>query len=203
MKKSFALSALALAVCAGFASANPIIESESNNTAATANFVGAFGVPGGSVLIDGTITSGGPAIAGDVDWFRFTVGGTTTVVTSVFSLDNAFADSELWLVAADGTTILDYNDDGNTGGGGRMSSLMEIGLAPGSYYLALSGFNDGGALNTIPDGFVGSNPPPPGGGQGHGQNFTYNLLIGFNIVPSPAAIALFGMGGLAMTRRRR
>jgi uncharacterized protein (TIGR03382 family) len=202
--KSFVLGVAALAACAGFAHASLIVETESNNSAATANNIGSFAVPGGSVLVDGTITGGGAGIAGDVDWFRFTVGGTSTVVTSVFSLDNTVADSELWLVGADGTTILGYNDDGNSGGGaGGMSSLLALNLAPGNYYLALSGWDDGGAANSLPDGFNGSNAPAPGAGVGHGENFTYKLLVGFNIVPSPGALALLGVGGVVMGRRRR
>jgi hypothetical protein len=201
--KSFVLSAAAIAACASFAHASLIVETESNNSAATANSIGSFGVPGGSVLVDGTITGGGVGIAGDVDWFRFTVGGTATVVTSVFSLDNTIADSELWLVASNGTTILAYNDDGNPGGGSNgMSSLIQLNLAPGDYYLALSGFNDGGMANNLPDGFNGSGVPGPAA-EGHGENFTYKLLVGFNVVPTPGAIALFGMGGIVVARRRR
>ncbi len=202
--KSFVLGAAALALVAGAAQANLIVETEANNSPALANFVGTYNFPGGSVLVDGTITGGGVGIAGDVDWFAFTVGGTSVMATSVFSLDNGFADSEIWLVAADGTTILGYNDDGNPGGGsGGMSSLLALNLAPGNYYLALSGWDDGGAVNSIPDGFNGSNPPAPGAGVGHGENFTYKLLIGFNVVPTPGALALMGVGGLAMARRRR
>lgn len=202
MKTVLALASLA--IVAGSAQAGILNETEVNNTPALANPVGVFNVPGGSVLVDGTITGGGAGIAGDVDWFSFTIGGTATMVTSVFSLDNGFADSEVWLVAADGTTILGYNDDGNPGGGsGGMSSLLTLGLAPGNYYLALSGWDDGGAFNTLPDGFNGSAAPAPGGGVGHGENFTYKLLLGFNVVPTPGALALMGMGGLVAARRRR
>jgi hypothetical protein len=202
--KSFVLAAAALAFAAGAAQANLIVETESNNSPGTANSIGTFNAPGGSVLVDGTITGGGAGIAGDVDWFGFTVGGTAVMATSVFSLDNGLADSEIWLVAADGTTILGYNDDGNPGGGsGGMSSLLALNLAPGNYYLALSGWDDGGLADTIPDGFNGSNAPAPGAGVGHGENFTYKLLVGFNVIPTPGALALMGVGGLAMARRRR
>jgi hypothetical protein len=202
--KQFVLSAAALALVAGAAQASLIVETESNNSPSTANSIGTFNVPGGSVLVDGTITGGGIGIAGDVDWFSFTVGGTAVMATSVFSLDNGLADSEVWLVAADGTTILGYNDDGNPGGGaGGMSSLLALNLAPGTYYLALSGWDDGGSANTIPDGFNGSNAPAPGAGVGHGENFTYKLLVGFNVIPTPGALALMGMGGLMAARRRR
>jgi hypothetical protein len=40
-------------------------------------------------------------------------------------------------------------------------------------------------------------------GTGHGENFTYKLLCGFNVVLTPDALALMGMGGLLAARRRR
>ncbi|MCU0688141.1 MAG: PPC domain-containing protein [Phycisphaerales bacterium] len=204
MNKIFAMSVAAMALAAGTANAGLILETESNNSAATANNIGTFNVPGGSVLVDGTITPGSIGQAGDVDWFRFTVGGTATVVASIFSLNNVNADSELWLIGSDGTTILAYNDDGNVNGGsGNMSSLIQANLAPGNYFLVISGFNDGGASNNLPDGFVGDAAPVPGQTSGHTQNFDYKFIVGFNVIPTPGAAALLGLGGLAMARRRR
>ncbi len=204
MKNLIALSALGIAALVGSANGGLILESETNNTAGTANPLGTFNIPGGSILIDGSITPGAVGQAGDVDWFSFTVGGSATVVASIFSLNNVTADSELWLVGSDGTTILAYNDDGNTNGGSStVSSLIQATLAPGSYFLVISGFNDGGTLNTLPDGFVGDGTPVPGQTPGHTQNFDYKFIVGFNVIPTPGAAALLGLGGLAMARRRR
>jgi len=165
-----------------------------------------FNIPGGSVLIDGTITpgtlqqqTGAPGTPGDVDWFTFTVTGTSTVVASIFSLNNTMADSQLWLVGSNGTTILAYNDNGNPGGGSPyMSSLIQFNLAPGTYFLAISGYNDGNASN-LPDGFAGNTTQL----SGHTQSFDYKFLVGFNVIPTPGATALLGLGGLAIARRRR
>jgi hypothetical protein len=211
MNKMLTLSVLGLSALAGTAQAGLIVETESNNTPGTANFIGAYNTPGGSILIDGSITpgtaqsqTGAPGLAGDVDWFRFTVGGTATVVASIFSLNNTSADSELWLVGSNGTTILAYNDDGNPGGGSpRMSSLIQANLAPGTYFLAISGYNsatnasDGNATR-LPDGYAGATQL-----TGHNQNFDYKFIVGFNVIPTPGAAALLGLGGLTMARRRR
>jgi hypothetical protein len=201
-----ALGVFALVAAAGTANAGLVLESEPNNTAATANPIGTFNIPGGSVLIDGTITpgtlqqqTGAPGTPGDVDWFTFTVTGISTVVASIFSLNNTTADSQLWLVSGNGTTILAFNDNGNPGGGSpSMSSLIQFNLAPGTYFLAVSGFNDGNASN-LPDGFAGNTTQL----SGHTQSFDYKFLVGFNVIPTPGATALLGLGALAIARRRR
>lgn len=201
-----ALGVFALVAAAGTANAGLVFESEPNNTAATANPIGTFNIPGGSVLIDGTITpgtlqqqTGAPGTPGDVDWFTFTVTGISTVVASIFSLNNTTADSQLWLVSGNGTTILAFNDNGNPGGGSpSMSSLIQFNLAPGTYFLAVSGFNDGNASN-LPDGFAGNTTQL----SGHTQSFDYKFLVGFNVIPTPGATALLGLGALAIARRRR
>jgi hypothetical protein len=201
-----ALGVFALVAAAGTANAGLVLESEPNNTVATANPIGTFNIPGGSVLIDGTITpgtlqqqTGAPGTPGDVDWFTFTVTGISTVVASIFSLNNTTADSQLWLVSGNGTTILAFNDNGNPGGGSpSMSSLIQFNLAPGTYFLAVSGFNDGNASN-LPDGFAGNTTQL----SGHTQSFDYKFLVGFNVIPTPGATALLGLGALAIARRRR
>jgi hypothetical protein len=201
-----ALGVFALVAAAGTANAGLVLESEPNNTAATANPIGTFNIPGGSVLIDGTITpgtlqqqTGAPGTPGDVDWFTFTVTGISTVVASIFSLNNTTADSQLWLVSGNGTTILAFNDNGNPGGGSPgMSSLIQFNLTAGTYFLAVSGFNDGNATN-LPDGFAGNTTQL----SGHTQSFDYKFLVGFNVIPTPGATALLGLGALAIARRRR
>lgn len=193
MSKAVIASA-ALAFLAGTAHGAIYVESELNNTPATANFVGLYGPPGDSILIDGTLAPG------DVDWFVFTVTGPTTFVASIFSLNNPLADSMLILVDAAGG-ILAFNDDGNPGGGSPyMSSLAPILLGPGTYYLGVAGYNDlglglGGPF--LPDGINNATGAP------HTQDFDYKLIVGLNITPAPGAAALLGMAGLVASRRRR
>jgi uncharacterized protein (TIGR03382 family) len=39
--------------------------------------------------------------------------------------------------------------------------------------------------------------------DGHTQSFDYKFVVGFNVVPTPGAAALLGLGGLMLARRRR
>lgn len=209
--KSVMIGLLGLAAAAGTANANIFFEAEGNNGAGTANSLGTFGIPGGSVLVDGTITPGTPGtvggaagLAGDVDWFQFTITGTATnLVASIFSLNNSLADSEIYLVGANGTTILAFNDNGNVGGGSAfMSSMITANLAPGTYYVVVTGDDDSGTtvgIPALPDGFEGAQSQF----SGHGESFDYKFLIGLNIVPTPGAAAVLGLGALAIGRRRR
>lgn len=206
-----ALSALVLAAAAGAANASIFFETEANNTMGTANFVGVFNAPGEGILIDGSITpgtvapAGGVGTAGDVDWFSFTVTGNTTFVASIFAIinsnaGNAAPDSQLILTDAAGN-ILDSDDDDNTG---FMSSLSAITLTAGTYFIGVTGYDDANLNGTspggpvLPDGWNGNTQV-----SGHTENWTYKLIIGLNIVPTPGAAALLGLGGLAAARRRR
>ena len=202
-----ALSALVLAAAAGAANASIFFETEANNTMGTANFVGVFGAPGEGILIDGSITpgtvqspTGAPGTPGDVDWFSFTVTGNTTFVASIFAIvnsnaGNATPDSQLILTDAAGN-ILSFDDDNNVG---FMSSLNTIALGAGTYYIGVSGYDDMNASSPVlPDGWNGTTQV-----SGHTENWTYKLIIGLNIVPTPGAAALLGLGGLAASRRRR
>lgn len=202
------VSCAAVALAAGMARADVLIETEGNNTMATSNFVNTFSA-NASILIDGTLSPGsnGPlaVIPGDVDWFSFTITNTGVFVASIFTLTppsgNYIPDSQLILVNALGT-ILATNDDGNPGGGSQyMSSIAPITLAAGTYYIGVTGYNDlnlsGNTLGTVlPDGLNAS-------GTAHTENFDYKLIIGINIVPAPASAALLGVFGLAAGRRRR
>ncbi len=176
--------ALAL-MMTGTAFAGTFSEVESNNTLGTANFLGSFGAPGGSLLVTGAIGDN------DVDWYSFTLDNTASLsVFAAFSTVSG-ADGILQLVTDTGDVIA-FDDDS---GVGLMPLIQFDGLAAGSYYLGMSGFGDVDAssvdTNELADGI------------GHSQSFDYKLAIGFSIVPAPGALTLLGMGGLAVTRRRR
>jgi hypothetical protein len=205
-----ALTALVIAAAAGAANASIFFETEGNNTMGSANFAGTFNAPGEGLLIDGSITpgtvqgpNGQPGTAGDVDWFSFTVTGNTTFVASIFAIINnnaggATPDSQLVVTDASGN-ILAFDDDENVG---FMSSINTLTLTAGTYFIGVTGYNDmnigtGGTV-VLPDGFTGTTQ-----NSGHTENWTYKLIIGLNIVPTPGAAALLGLGGLVAGRRRR
>ncbi len=194
MKTLFAIGALA--ALSGLAQGGIFFEFESNDTIATANDLGSITDPGGSILVDGTITPGDPAsdAAGDVDWFAISFNGTTDLVVSIFSLtDPANDDSMLMLVDGDGTTILAFDDDD---GIEYMSSFQVFDLSAGTYYIGVSGYPDSDGT-TLFDGYSQFDGSPIT------ENFAYKLLIGANVVPAPAGVAMFGLAGLAGLRRRR
>lgn len=170
---------LATASQAGFFS-----ETEDNNTLALANDIGSFDDPGGSVAIDGAISEG------DVDWFVFTLDNAASLsFFSVFA--SSGADGIMQIVAAGGDVIA-FDDDS---GIGLMPAIQIDDLAAGTYYIGISGYDDVDSDSVDTDELAD--------GLGHSENFGYKLNVGFSVVPAPGAMALFGMGGIMMTRRRR
>ncbi len=177
------VGALALA---SSAHAGLIVETESNNTLATANSIGTFNAPGGSILVDGSITPGTPVIGGgftggDVDWFKFIVTGPTQLVSATFGLpSSAVGNSVLSLYDSTGTLIVQDDDSGI-----NAFSALEAVLSAGTYYLVVTGFPDFNNLGN------------------HGENFNYKMTVGTNVSPAPGALALLGAAGLLGGRRRR
>lgn len=175
---------LALTI-ASTAFAGAFSEVESNNTLGTANGLGIFDTPGGSVIIDAHLGDS------DVDWYSFTLANTSTLsIFAAFSV-GAGADGILQLVTDSGDVIA-FDDDS---GIGFLPALQVESLAAGTYYLGFSGFGDVGIGSIDTDELAD--------GMGHSENFAYKLAVGFTIVPAPGAMALLGMGGLVISRRRR
>ncbi len=175
----------AVAVSTGAASAQFFSEIESNNTLATANFVGAFGVPGGSVLVDGAIG------LGDADWFSFTLTDTASLAVFAGFSSTAGADGVMQLVDSNGI-VIGFDDDN---GVGLMPALQVESLAAGTYYVGISGFGDSFSSS------VGTTDVFDG--LGHEETFAYKLTIAATVVPAPASLAMLGLGGAFAARRRR
>ncbi len=76
-----------------------------------------------------------------------------------------------------------------------MPAIQIESLAAGTYYVGLSGYEDVDSSSVDSDELAD--------GLGHSENFGYKLSVGFTIIPAPGAMALMGMGGLMMARRRR
>lgn len=192
--KSVAMTVGVMLGAAGVASAQvgPIqFETESNDTTATANFLGTFMPPGGSVVVDGFKS------VGDVDWFEFELSAMSTLTISTIGSTDLGADTQLQLVAGDGVTIIEFDDDD---GPGLFSSLAVTGLAAGNYYIGVSSYADvtfSSGTTTLFDGIDELT------GVATAEEFDYKLSIAANLVPAPASAALLGLGGLAAVRRRR
>ncbi len=159
-------------------------EVEPNNTLAMANDIGVFSAPGGSVAINGYLDTN------DVDWYSFTLNDTASL--SFFAAFSTGGGDGIMQIVAAGGDVIAFDDDS---GIGLMPAIEIADLAAGSYYIGFSGFGDVDAssvdTNELADG------------SGHDENFGYKLSVGFTIVPAPGSLALLGMGGVLIGRRRR
>ena len=171
MRVSLCMGIVGVSALAGVASADFYIESEPNNSLATANNVGSYSYPGDAFLVDGSISP-----ATDQDWFCFTVSDASQIRIAIYGRPNSNppADSYLELFDAGGT-LLAFDDDSNIN---LFSSLEYNSAAGGTFYIRVTSFQGGTA-------------------------FDYKMITGLNIVPAPASMAMLGLAGLAMGRRRR
>lgn len=207
---------VALVLASGTACAGLMFESEPNNNSLDADDLPTFTVPGGSVAVDGEITAGvpdlGSGIPGDVDWYKIVLTGDSFLGVSVFNTDpgrggdgggKADGDPALQIVNDD-MDVIAFNDDAfglNPSWGGY--------LPAGTYFILVSTFQDldfeqgsrGGPIDlpTLFDGFDDDSA----GGEPSTDFFPYKMIVGVNIVPTPGAMALAGIAGLAAIRRRR
>ncbi len=191
--KHLPIALLGLALASTSVLANPFPEVEANNTPATANNLGLFS-GAGSILVEGSITPGDPALdlPGDVDYFSFTIDFEAYFFASAFGIPSSTADAQMALIS--GTTIIAADDDS----GIELFPALEATLSPGTYLIAMTGYNDMGlpGTPTLPDGRNADQSP-------HMEDFQYKLLMGFSVIPAPSAAAVLGLGALAAARRRR
>jgi len=166
-----------------------------------------FGVINGSADATASI----PAFEVDVFWISFEVAGGTYVDITT-SLGSVGTDSEIGLFDSSGNVLDSDDDDGfgtsstltyGTGSGTTLGDLFELDgtgvadgsdgamLAAGTYYVAFGGFD-----TTYTDGFGASS-----------TFFDFDdadvTITVLSNAPAPGSLALLGLGGLVVTRRRR
>ncbi len=130
-----------------------VTETEPNNTSATANLIGLASEPCG--IVSAAINPGN-----DVDFYTFTApaGSRAWIETDTGGTQNAGAtsrDTVIDLLAADGTTVIENDDDDGTGNGG--DGTVETGLASmiggrtlttgGTYFIRVRAFSATAIIN--------------------------------------------------------
>ena len=155
-----------------------IIESEPNNTLATADVIPV--TPG--IFSDFGLFS---LSAGDVDVLSINLQANDTITVVTVPLGSSFSvpDTEVALLDPAGI-ILSIDDDGGPGFGSAVSYTVP---SLGTYYLGFTGFDD------IPDGAVGSTFASVFDG-GHTQAGLYQIVVSVTPgVPEPASLMLLGI----------
>lgn len=168
---------------------------------------------GTAQVLGGGTTGITGSLGGDADIFRFVWGGGTFYADT---LGSAF-DTQLFLFDSTGAGIR-ANDDGLTG----LRSYIDPLLVSGTYYLAISGFDNdpvsasGVMFQSSPYGpqygplFPGESLQSWTGGGGSGS-YVINFrsasgdVVQTGQVPEPASVALLGLGlaGLFASRRKQ
>lgn len=146
----------------------------------------------------------------DVDMYRININDPSLFLaqhTGTFNFD-----SQMWLFNLNGTGVA-FNDDTN----GLRGQISAPAIAAGDYLLAISGYDrdaidgSGNALwsdtpfnnQRAPDGPGAANPVADWSGAVGARGDYEIALRGASFVPAPGALALAGMGGALIGRRRR
>jgi hypothetical protein len=160
--------------------------------------------------------------ANDADMYRILI--TNPAAFSATTFGGTTLDTQLWLFHVSGMGIA-HNDDVPAGnpGAGTLQSMFPVGnplyasLAPGEYLIAITRYDRdpvsaGGLIFPNSPFNVVHGPTGPGGGSPitgwlgttSASTAQYSIyLTGAGFIPAPGALALFGLAGLAGTRRRR
>lgn len=159
MRKLYALLLINFLLCFSVNSLHaqaPVItaESEPNNTSATAQVLNLS-------LQNVTIVAGSVNPAADIDWYRIdgvVAGSKIWTYVDPGGTQNPGANSrdpQVRVFAADGTTLIEFDDDDGTGNGGDGTTETSLAssiagrtlTAGGTYYIHVQGFSAGNNIN--------------------------------------------------------
>jgi len=196
------LAALAAPLVLALPASAAIVESEPNDTLATADLLDRTTILGADV---GTL---GFSSGSDVDVFRLDLlaGDFLTDNTAPIATPFIEPDTEAFLTDASGVGLQSDDDEGE----GLGSSFTFLVPADGTYYVAITGFLDiVGSDGVGLDLFDTSAPTAlqldglDGAGDPHGELGNYILTVSVVPIPEPTlGLAAAGLAGLAVRRRR-
>lgn len=166
---------------------NPSTATAINGTLTLSAFVPPTPPASQAVSLGGSIT--GSLAAGQVNWYSFTTAGGAVSFDTEGSALSPSNDTELFLYDSNGS-LLGTDDDDGTGLLSILNSGDELpaSLAAGTYYLAIGSFNTVGN----PDWTVTSTS----------SNTGAYVINGISVIPEPTSLAMVGVIG-ALVRRRR
>ena len=102
-------------------------------------------VPGlANTIANGSVQGHSIHVAGDVDWAKFTIGGTGALNLMIDTYGTAQDDTQLWLYGPNNsTTCIAYDDNS---GAGNFSLIRAGGIGPGTYYVKVKEYGNNGQI---------------------------------------------------------
>lgn len=149
-----AASLLVAAPMAQTAGTNQGVESEPNNTFATAD-----ALAGNAGSVKASLFAGIAAANGtDVDFYSFTAAAGSKVYAAVINSQSPSQDTVLAVIDVDGTTVLELDDQDGSFGGSSSSIAGTLLATGGTYYLRVTDFSATAPITTYSLYFSVQNP---------------------------------------------
>jgi hypothetical protein len=179
----FTASLLSLVLVLSVSASAAIMESEPNDTLATADVIVNTGLPFMDMGTDLYLSS-----ATDVDFFAIDLAANNIITASTTPLALPFSTPDTFLGLYDAAGNLLVSDDDS--GSGKGSMVYHQVASAGTYYVAVTGAGDSDFNGKI-----------EGTDNGHGKIGRY--LLSVTVVPEPATLSLLALAGLGLVARKK